>query len=78
MSTDSYLIPALFLITFAIAIAFGIYQYNKAKKARAEQHQSVQAKVRGERPGERHGGLGGSNATHTKAEQLQRPGALRS
>lgn len=54
MPTDSYLIPALFIITFLLAIVVGVYQYNKAKKARAEHHQSAQAKVRGERPGERH------------------------
>lgn len=33
MSSD-LLVPALFLMTFAVAIAFGIYQWRKARKAR--------------------------------------------
>jgi len=32
MPTDSYLIPALFMFTFVVAIAFAIYQYRKVKK----------------------------------------------
>lgn len=71
MPTDSYLIPALFLFTFVVAIAFGISQYNKAKKARAQHHQSAQAKAHGERLGER------SNATKSTEEKTQRPYAPR-
>jgi uncharacterized protein HemX len=78
MPTDSYLIPALFLITFVLAIAVGVYQYNKAKKARAEHHQSAQAKALGERPGERHVSPGGSNTGMAAQQKSQRPDVLRS
>lgn len=77
MSTDSYLIPALFLVTFLVAIAFGISQYNKARKAREEHHQSAQAKVHGEQPGERHDGVFGSSEATAKEDQTQRPYAPR-
>lgn len=77
MQNDSYLIPALFLFTFLAAIAIGIYQYNKAKKARAEHHQSAQAKVQGERPGERHDGVFGASEATAKEELAQRPDAKR-
>lgn len=72
MPTDSYLIPALFLITFVLAIAMGIYQYNKAKKARAEHHQSAEAKALGERPGERNVSPVGSGTVLTGEQKTQR------
>jgi len=75
MLTNSYLIPALFLTTFAIAIALGIYQYYKAKKARANHQQSVQAKVRGERPGERHDLGATSDAINPQEDNTPRPRA---
>ena len=78
MPTDSYLIPALFMFTFAVAIAFAIYQYNKAKKARAEHHQSAQAKALGEQPGERHIGSTGSDTAMTAEQNWQRLNTLRS
>lgn len=77
MSTDSSLIPVLFLFTFAAVIAIGIYQYNKAKKARAEKHQSAQAKVHGERPGERGDGVFGASEAKAKEEQAKRPDVTR-
>jgi hypothetical protein len=78
MPTDSYLIPALFMFTFVVAIALAIYQYRKAKKARAEHHESAQAKVLGERPGERHMGSTGSDTAMTAEQNSQRPNTLRS
>jgi hypothetical protein len=78
MPTDSYLIPALFLLTFVLAIAFAIYQYTKVKKARREHHQSAQARTLGERPGERHVSPGGANSSKTADQKPQRPSELRS
>ena len=78
MPTDWYLIPALFMFTFVAAIAFAIYQYRKAKKARVEHHQSAQAKALGERPGERHMGSAGSDTAMTAEQNSQRPNTLRS
>jgi len=78
MPTDSYLIPALFMFTFVVAIGLAIYQYRKAKKARAEHHQSAQAKVLGEQPGERHMGSTGSDTAITAEQNSQRPNTLRS
>jgi hypothetical protein len=78
MPTDWYLIPALFMFTFLAAIAFAIYQYRKAKKARAEHHQSAEAKALGEWPGERHMGSAGSDAAMTAEQNSQRPNTLRS
>ena len=54
-----------------------MYQRSKAKKARAEHHQSAQAKANGERPGERHADFSGSSATTTTRETTQRPYSLR-
>lgn len=76
MPTDSFLIPGLFMLTFVLAIAFAIYQYKKAKKARAEHHQSAQAKVMGERPGERHISPAGSNKTMTPERKPQQSNML--
>ncbi|WP_200231118.1 hypothetical protein [Rubrivivax gelatinosus] len=47
---DEGIIPALFVITLLIALAFGLYQYRKVTKARREGRRSVQAEVRGEPP----------------------------
>jgi fructose-specific phosphotransferase system IIC component len=78
MPTDSYLIPALFMFTFVVAIAFAIYQYRKAKKARAEHHESAQAKVLGEQPGERHISPIASDTAMAAEQNSQRPNTLRS
>ncbi len=43
--TDTSIIPYLFSVTFAMAIAFGIWQWYRARKARAEHHQSAEAKA---------------------------------
>lgn len=40
----------LFLVTFAFALAFGIWQYFKARKARREHHRSASAEAAGEPP----------------------------
>lgn len=77
MSIDSSLIPVLFLFTFAAVIGFGIYSYMKAKKARAEKEQSAQAKVQGERPGERGDGVFGASEAKAKEEQEKRPDTSR-
>lgn len=45
---DSSIIPYLFLVTFIIALALGIVQYRKARKAKAEHHQSASARANGE------------------------------
>lgn len=42
---DSNIIPYLFLVTFLIALVFGVIQWNKAKKARREHHHSVGGKT---------------------------------
>jgi cytochrome oxidase assembly protein ShyY1 len=42
---DSSIIPVLFLVTFILALALGIWQYRKARKARAEHHRSASAKA---------------------------------
>lgn len=44
------IIPALFMVTFAIALVFGVWQYLKAKKARREHHRSASAEAAGEPP----------------------------
>lgn len=76
MPTDSFLIPALFVLTFVLAIVFAIYQYKKAKKARAQHNQSAQAKTLGERPGERHVSPSGSNTCMTAEKKTQSTRAL--
>ena len=77
MPTDSYLVPALFMATFALAIVFAIFQFKKAKKARAEHHQSAEAKAMGERPGERNVSPAGSDTGMTGEQKTQRPDTLR-
>lgn len=77
MPTDSYLIPALFMLTFVLAIVFAIFQFKKARKARAEHHQSAQAKAMGERPGERHVSPGGSGSAMTGEQKTQRSNTSR-
>lgn len=76
MPTDSYLIPALFMMTFVAAIVVALYQYKKAKKARAQHHQSAQAKAMGERPGERNISPVGSNNTMTPEQKPQQSNML--
>lgn len=51
MDFNFNLIPALFLVTFVIAIGFGVMQFVKARKARREHHQSASARAQGETPG---------------------------
>ena len=77
MATESSLIPVLFLFTFAAVVAFGVYSYIKAKKARAEHQQSAQAKAHGERPGERGDGVFAASEATAKNEEAQRPDATR-
>jgi len=66
------------MFTFAMVIVFAIYQYKKARKARAEHHQSAQAKALGERPGEQRVGATGSNPSMSTEQKPQRPDTLRS
>ena len=42
--TESTLVFVLFIVTFAAAIAFGAWQYVRAKKARRDHHHSVAEK----------------------------------
>lgn len=42
---ENTVIPYLFLITFVFALAFGVWQYWRARKARAEHHQSASARA---------------------------------
>jgi hypothetical protein len=51
MESTSSLIPYLFAVTFAIAIAFGVWQYLRASKARREKHRSADAATHGDAPG---------------------------
>jgi len=44
------IVPYLFAITFVLAIAYAIWQYTRAKKAKREHHQSADAKVHGDKP----------------------------
>ncbi len=45
MNSDSSIIPYLFLVTLVIAMAIGVWQLFRARKARREGHRSVQAEV---------------------------------
>jgi hypothetical protein len=47
---DSSIIPYLFLVTFIVALALGVQQYRKARKAKREHHQSASARANGEAP----------------------------
>lgn len=51
MTADNSIVPYLFLITFVLAIVFGLWQYNRSRKAKQEHHKSVDAKVHGDMPG---------------------------
>ena len=51
MSESTSIVPYLFMATFAMIIALGIWQYFKAKKAKREHHQSADARVHGDQPG---------------------------
>lgn len=42
---ESSIIPYLFLVTFIFAMALGIWQYVKVRKARAEHHRSASARA---------------------------------
>ncbi len=42
------IVPTLFIVTFVIALVFGIWQYRKARKARREHHRSASAEAAGE------------------------------
>jgi cytochrome oxidase assembly protein ShyY1 len=42
---DIAITPVLFSVTFILAIAFGIWQYRRAKIARKEHHRSAAAKA---------------------------------
>lgn len=44
------LVPALFFITFALALVFAFIQYRKAKKAQREHHRSAGAEANHEPP----------------------------
>ena len=45
---DDSIIPYLFGVTFALVIGFGIWQWWRARKARAEHHRSASALANGE------------------------------
>jgi uncharacterized protein HemX len=45
---DSTITPYLFLVTFILALAFGVWQYRRARKARQEHHRSASAKENNE------------------------------
>ncbi|MBC7940871.1 MAG: hypothetical protein H7Z19_14100 [Chitinophagaceae bacterium] len=45
MNFDSSIVPYLFLVTFLIAIVFGVIQYRKARKAKTEHHRSASAEA---------------------------------
>jgi cytochrome oxidase assembly protein ShyY1 len=40
-SYDGAIIPVLFLVTLLIALALGIWQYRRARRARREHHHSA-------------------------------------
>jgi cytochrome oxidase assembly protein ShyY1 len=42
---DVAITPVLFSVTFILAIAFGIWQYRRAKIARREHHRSAAAEA---------------------------------
>jgi cytochrome oxidase assembly protein ShyY1 len=42
---DIAITPVLFSVTFIVAIAFGIWQYRRAKIARKEHHRSASAEA---------------------------------
>lgn len=42
------IVPALFLVTFAIALVLGLWQLYRARKARRERHRSAAAREQGE------------------------------
>jgi cytochrome oxidase assembly protein ShyY1 len=42
---DIAITPVLFSVTFILAIAFGIWQYRRAKIAREEHHRSASAEA---------------------------------
>ena len=48
MNADSSIIPYLFLVTFVLALGFGMWQIRRARKARNEAHQSADARVHGD------------------------------
>ena len=50
MAASDSIIPYLFLVTFALAIAFGVWQYFRARKARREHHRSASAVANHEPP----------------------------
>lgn len=47
-SYDGAIIPVLFLVTLLIALALGIWQYRRARKARREHHSSALHDTRSE------------------------------
>jgi hypothetical protein len=42
---DIGITPVLFLVTFILAIGFGLWQYRRAKIAREEHHRSASAEA---------------------------------
>lgn len=50
MGSNDDIIPYLFLVTFILAIAFGVWQYRRARKAKENHHTSADAKVHGDAP----------------------------
>jgi len=51
MTDTTSIVPYLFMATFVMVIAIGIWQYFKVIKARRRQQQSVDARVHGDQPG---------------------------
>jgi ABC-type nickel/cobalt efflux system permease component RcnA len=42
---ESTIVPYLFMATFMLALAFGLWQYFKVRKGRREHHHSAQAEA---------------------------------
>lgn len=51
MGGDNGIIPYLFLVTFIFAIAIGVWQFRRARKAKENHHTSADAKIHGDAPG---------------------------
>ena len=50
MNADNSIVPYLFMVTFLVAIGIGLWQYNRARKAKRVHHRSADAKVHGDAP----------------------------
>ncbi len=50
MGGNDSIIPYLFLVTLILAIAIGLWQFRRARKARENHHISADAKAHGDAP----------------------------